>query len=80
MSRRELNRELNELKVTVWIGKNGIGESTIDEIKRQIKDSGKIKIKWLRSTDVNPEEIADKTGSTLLQTRGRTMVLQKRKK
>jgi len=80
MSRKELNRELNELKATVWIGKNGIGESTIEEIKRQIKDSGMIKIKWLRSTDVIPEDIADKTGANLIQTRGRTMVLQKRKK
>lgn len=38
-----------------------------------------VKIKWLRSTDVVPAEVAAACGVELIQTRGRTMVLARRK-
>lgn len=37
-----------------------------------------IKIKWLRSTDVDPEEIARLAKADLVGVRGRTMVLAER--
>lgn len=69
---------LQQLKATVWIGKKGITESTIDEIKMQIKERKTIKIKWLRNTDVDPEAVAAMANAVLVQARGRTMVLSKK--
>ncbi len=65
----------HDLKPTIWIGKQGMTETIIDEIRSQIKVRKVIKVKWLESTGVDPEEIAGKSGTILLQVRGRTMVL-----
>ncbi len=65
----------HDLKPTIWIGKQGMTETIIDEIRSQIKVRKVIKVKWLESTGVDPEEIAGKSGTILLQIRGRTMVL-----
>jgi RNA-binding protein len=70
----------SQLKATIWIGKNGVSEQTYEEIKRQIKDREMVKVKWLRSTDVDPAGIAVACGAELVQTRGRTMVLARQKK
>jgi len=78
--KKEINpAELQQLKATVWIGKRGITESTIDEIKVQIKERKIIKIKWLRNTDIVPEDIAAMAGARIIQKRGRTMILAKNK-
>lgn len=55
-------------------------EQTYVEIKRQIKDRGMVKVKWLRSTEVDPEGIAVACKAKLVQTRGRTMVLTRKNK
>jgi len=73
-------KSYNELKVTVWVGKGGCTESTIQEIRRQIKDRKVIKVRWLRNTEIDPEKIAASAGASLEQARGRTMVLTKGKK
>ena len=73
-------KEASQLKATIWIGKSGITEQTYVEIKQQIKDRGMVKVKWLRSTEVDPEEIAVASKTKLVQTRGRTMVLTRKSK
>lgn len=70
----------SQLKATIWIGKNGVTEQTYVEVRRQIKDRGMVKIKWLRSVDVDPAGVAAACDAELVQTRGRTMVLARRKK
>ncbi|WP_319643614.1 YhbY family RNA-binding protein [Methanovulcanius yangii] len=75
---RAEQKEASRLKASVWIGKNGVSEHTIDEICRQIRDNRIVKIKWLRSTEVEPEEIAHLCAARLIQVRGRTMVLGRR--
>lgn len=78
--KKEMNSaELQQLKATVWIGKKGITESTIDEIRAQIKERKIIKIKWLRNTDIVPEDVAALAGARIIQKRGRTMILAKDK-
>ncbi|WOF15767.1 YhbY family RNA-binding protein [Methanoplanus sp. FWC-SCC4] len=79
MTDKDLNRKINLLKATLWIGKKGCTDSTIEEIRRQIKDSSIIKVKWLRSTDIDPEQIAALSNAELVQVRGRTMVLRRNK-
>jgi len=70
---------MQDLKPTVWIGKQGCTETMIDEIVEQLKKRKLIKVKWLQNTEVDPEDIALQAHATLVEVRGRTMVLQEKK-
>ncbi len=74
------DRSMQELKPTVWIGKSGCTESMIEEIRAQLKKRKIVKVKWLQNTDIDPEAIAARTGSDLIEVRGRTLVLAERQK
>jgi RNA-binding protein len=65
----------HDLKPTIWVGKQGMTETIIEEIRSQVKVRKIIKVKWLDSTAIDPEEVASGSGTVLLQVRGRTMVL-----
>ena len=69
------NNSMQDLKPTVWIGKQGCTETMIDEIVAQLKKRKLIKVKWLQNTDVDPEAIATQAKARLIEVRGRTMVL-----
>lgn len=75
-----MSREsFQDLKPTIWVGKRGITNVMIDEIRRQLKDRKIVKVRWLRNTEVDPEEIAASAGAVLLEVRGRTLVLTERR-
>ncbi|MEM4268026.1 MAG: YhbY family RNA-binding protein [Candidatus Woesearchaeota archaeon] len=81
------NTKPSHIEPTVRIGKNGLTLGVVDEIKKQLKARGIVKIKLLRSSLKKILEIkgfglelAEKTGSFLKETRGHTIVLMKRKK
>lgn len=75
-----MSREsFQDLKPTIWIGKRGITNVMIDEIRRQLKDRKVVKVRWLRNTEVDPEEIAAAAGAVLAEVRGRTLVLMERR-
>lgn len=75
-----MNRKsFQDLKPTIWIGKRGITGDMIDEIRRQLKDRKVVKVRWLRNTEVNPDEIAASADADLLEVRGRTLVLAERR-
>ena len=78
MKKKESTSEMQSLKATVWIGKKGITDSTISEIKAQIKEKKIIKVKWLRNTDIVPEDIAELADSRIVQKRGSTMIIGKK--
>lgn len=65
----------HDLKPTIWVGKQGITDTIIDEIRAQIKVRKVIKLKWLASAEVDPDGVALASRTILLQVRGRTMVL-----
>lgn len=73
----------NELKVTAFIGKQGISESVISEIKEQLKNQKVIKVKILRSAkeEMNRREIAENVaksvGGKIVELRGNTFVLSR---
>jgi RNA-binding protein len=69
------DRSMQDLKPTVWIGKQGSTETMIEEIVAQLKKRKMIKVKWLQNAEVDPQEIALKSKATLVEVRGRTMVL-----
>ncbi len=71
---------MQDLKPTVWIGKQGCTETIISEVIAQLKTRKTIKVKWLQNTEVSPEELARATGARLIQVRGRTLVLEERRK
>ena len=69
------NNSMQDLKPTVWIGKQGSTKTMIDEIVSQLRKRTLIKVKWLQNTEVDPEAIAAQAKARLVEVRGRTMVL-----
>ena len=74
------DRSMQELKPTVWIGKQGCTETMIEEIIAQLRKRKLIKVKWLQNIEVDPEDIALKAKAGLVEVRGRTMVLAEKGK
>jgi RNA-binding protein len=72
----QTDRSMQDLKPTVWIGKQGCTETMIEEIAAQLKKRKLIKVKWLQNTEVDPADIAIRAKATLVEVRGRTMVLE----
>ncbi len=72
------------LKPVIQIGKEGITDGVIEELKRQLKEKKLVKIKFLRSAleekdrEQLAEELQDKTGAELIEIRGNTAVFYKR--
>ena len=77
---KQSDRSMQDLKPTVWIGKQGCTETMIDEIVEQLKKRSMIKVKWLQNTQIDPESVALQARATLVEVRGRTMVLKENKK
>jgi len=50
----------------------------IEEIVSQLKKRKMIKVKWLQSTEVDPDTIAAQAKARLVEVRGRTMVLSEK--
>ncbi len=81
---KELRKRARQLSAIVRIGKNGITDNTIEEIRKNIKLRKLIKVKLL--TSFNDEQdrheaaklIAEKTESLLVQVIGNNVVLYKR--
>ncbi len=71
---------MQDLKPTVWIGKQGCTATMIDEIVEQLKKRKMIKVKWLQNIEVDPEEVASQARARLVEVRGRTMVLEEKNK
>ena len=74
------DRSMQDLKPTVWIGKQGCTETMIEEIVSQLKKRKMIKVKWLQNTEVDPADITLRAKAKLVEVRGRTMVLAEKGK
>jgi RNA-binding protein len=71
---------MQDLRPTVWIGKQGCTEATIGEIAAQLKKRKLIKVKWLQNAEVDPKTVAAAARADLVEVRGKTMVLAERGK
>ena len=71
---------MQDLKPTVWIGRQGCTETMIGEIMEQLRKRKKIKVKWLQNIEVDPESVALQARARLVEVRGRTMVLEEKKR
>ena len=81
-SKKEIMRNsLNAVEIN--IGKNGVNENVIEEIKRQLKNEEIVKIRFTRSVSFNKDEflenIVAETKAKLVDVRGNVAVLNKRK-
>ena len=87
---RALDRRLRRLRdrvqqepADVIIGKNGVSEGVVEEIRRRLEDKGVVKVKALRTavkvTGLDrrslARHVAERLGALLLDVRGRTFVL-----
>jgi len=83
--KRRIKRALGAERPTVWVGKEGATTQIINEISKQLDTREMIKAKILR-TALKEEEakniatkIAEQTESQLIEVRGHTFLLYKRK-
>ena len=83
LNNKKLKEKAKTLEPVIRIGKNGLTESTIKEIKKQLNKKKLIKVKFLRAfiSDKNKKEvakeIAEKTSSQLIYMVGFVVVLYK---
>lgn len=83
--KRLVKRRLAEQSPTVLIGKSGASQEILKEIERQLERSEMIKVKLLKTalgddkTRPVAQKIADQTRSSLVEVRGHTFMLYKRR-
>lgn len=75
----ELRGKAQAIKATVYVGKDGITDEVVEELLRQLKKNKLVKAKLLPSVEEDRravgEDLARRTQSTLVEVRGRTVVL-----
>jgi RNA-binding protein len=84
--KRRIKRELSVEKPTIWVGKEGATPQVMNEISRQLEKREILKVRILKSALKTEEakgvasKIVEQTGSTLIEVRGHTLLLYKRRK
>lgn len=77
----ELRGRGQKLQPTVYVGKEGITSSVLEEISRQLKKSKLIKVRLLPSLESDRkmagEHLASESHAVLVEVRGRTVLLAK---
>jgi RNA-binding protein len=77
-----MNRSLST--ITINIGKSGVNESVIEEIKRQLKDKEVVKIKFSKGISSRKQnyikKIIEKSNSKLVDLRGNVAVIFKKRR
>jgi RNA-binding protein len=77
----ELRSKGQALEATVYVGKDGITESILGEIARQLDKRKLVKVKLLPAVEQDRHEtaveLAAKSASVLVEVRGRTVLLAK---
>jgi len=73
-TRKDVMREATELDPTIHVGKDGITDSLIDEVKLQMKTRKVVKVKLLPSAGEDKKalakDIAERSNGTLVDVRG----------
>jgi RNA-binding protein len=84
--KHRIKHELGDEKPTVWIGKEGTTIRIIAEINRQLDTKEMIKIRILKTVLLEEKaktlasQIAEQTGAALVEVRGHTFMLYRRRK
>ena len=79
---KEKRKIAHDLDATIRMGKSGVTQALIDEIKDQIKRKDAVKVKLLgtkrEETKQIASELAERCNSELIDVRGNTVVLWKK--
>jgi len=84
--RRRIKHELSAERPAVWIGKNGISQEVLVEVDRQLEKTEMVKVRILKvaleenNAKAIADEIAQQTESVLVEVRGHTFMLYRKKK
>jgi RNA-binding protein len=84
--RRRIKRRLSGEKPTIWVGKSGTSQELLNEIEKQLEKNEMVKVKVLKSAlEGNKAKeiasrIAEETEASLVEVRGHTFMLYKRRK
>lgn len=83
---KELKRRSSEKETTVWIGKGGVTNALLSQIKRQLDTSEMVKVKVHKTSPENAEvstiadKIAEGTTSEIVDVRGRAFTIYRQMK
>lgn len=83
---RERLKERRRGKVDIRIGKKGVTESLLEEVRRRLEKQGVVKVKVLKSARAEPgfnreefaEEVARAVGGVLREVKGYTFIIVKK--
>ncbi len=84
--KRRLKREFSSQQPTVWVGKDGASQQVVNEICRQLEQKEVVKAKIHQTALVEQEtkqlaeNIALQTGANLVDLRGHTLILYKKRR
>lgn len=84
--KRHIRHELSTGGPTIWVGKEGSTVQIVKEISRQLDEHEMVKAKFLQTAlkDVSAKEMAERiakeTESNLVEVRGHTFILYRRKR
>lgn len=80
-SLREKRAQANQLDVTLHVGKNGVNEATVAELKAQLHKKKLVKVRLLKSAteggeanQAQAEALATQADAQLVEVRGHTAV------
>ncbi|MGP8322170.1 MAG: YhbY family RNA-binding protein [Methanosarcinaceae archaeon] len=75
----KLKSEAVHLKPIINVGKNGMTDAAVEELKKQVKANRLVKVKMLKSAGLDTktlaQQFADATRTTIIEVRGNTVVL-----
>ena len=81
LSKKEIMNEARSA-MTINVGKAGVNDNVIEEIKRQLKANEIVKLKFAKNVAKNKDdyinEIVQKTRSKLVDVRGHVAIIYKR--
>jgi RNA-binding protein len=73
---QKLKAQAADIEITVWVGKNGVTDSIVEELGDQLITKRLVKVKILKNAlgqaprNRIARELAEKSGAALVETRG----------
>ena len=84
-TKRFVKHKLKDEGPTIWIGKEGLTQDSLNEIEKQLKKNKMVKIKILKAALLNDDKkaiaarAAEQTGALLVDLRGHIFILYRKK-
>lgn len=77
--KKELIGKGSEIEPTVHVGKEGLTDGVVEEVRAQVKRARLVKVRVLPNADMSTDEVAaelaERSGSVVVDVRGFTVLL-----